>query len=80
MEKEKSNLYDYDFLKIIYDIIEQIYKNKESHKKNMKKKEYGFFVKKMFLMNLKNIYVIKIQKNVSKIKMFLGTSDNQLML
>ena len=27
MEKEKRNLYD--FLKIIYDIIEQIYKNKE---------------------------------------------------
>ena len=78
MEKEKRNLYD--FLKIIYDIIEQIYKNKESHRKNLKKKEYGFLVKKKILMNLKNIYIIKIQKNMSKIKLFLGTSDNQLML
>ena len=44
MEKEKE--VPDDFLKIIYEIIEQIYNNKELHKKNKNKKVSGFLVKK----------------------------------
>ena len=63
MEKEKRNLYD--FLKIIYDIIEQIYKNKESHRKNLKKKEYGFLVKKKDFDEFKKyIYYKDLEKYV----------------
>ena len=63
MEKEKRNLYD--FLKIIYDIIEQIYKNKESHRKNLKKKEYGFLVKKKDFDEFKEyIYYKDLEKYV----------------
>ena len=47
MEEKKEKTVPDDFLKTIYDIIEQIYKNEESHtKNNNNKKVNGFLVKK----------------------------------
>ena len=47
------------FVKIIYDIIEQIYKNEESHTKNMDEKVNGFLVKKTIFDEFKEYICYK---------------------
>ena len=62
---EKGNALPDDFLKIIYEIIEQIYKNEELHKKIMNKKVNGFLVKKKVFDEFKEyIYYKDLEKCV----------------
>ena len=69
---EKGNALPDDFLKIIYEIIDQIYKNEELHKKNMNKKVNGFLVKKKVFDEFKEYIYYKDLEKCVKDKIAFG--------